>query len=185
MNSNRKGQVVAVVFFLAMLLVLMNVSAAPGSEQFNVTFTAESDLLWACVNVSIQELKNENTDFPFKTILNDTNINSSLAEVSLYEWKPMTVSVSVCNDCTVEFPNCTSVENETVCQPYNASLYSSCQYCGWRTEEQKIEDWLPRNLVDHTEDGSELRNQFEEVHIGKLETKLFRICYSYSEVPVR
>ena len=149
---------------------MAQVVGAP-TQKFDVQFTIDEDSpSHVCFVDAITNLQDSNDDFPYKAILNESSIDLSKVTVTFEEWKSYEVEV---DDYSVE------------CNPYNTPNGTLIDNCARVISGSHIETrwrWIEKNLVDHTEDGSTLRNQWEEIQIKKSETKKLRRCYYFNEV---
>lgn len=163
--------IVVLGLFVGAILVL----AIPPEVKWDISFTSEPSLSGVCFTDEITNLQDSNDDFPYKAVLNDTTIDLSKVTVDFYEEKFRDVQII---DYTTHCePYSTESANGTVVQYPNCTQFVA----GSHTEQEPF--WLERGLIDRTEDGSALRNQWEEVQIKKGETKRFRRCYNFNEIP--
>jgi len=167
---------------------LASITAAPTpANDLYVTFEEEADLDHVCFYITMKNEQDSDDSFPSKFLLNRTSIDIAKAETKLWEEQEYEYEVTHCKTCEVEVKNCT-INNETKeekCEPHNASV-TDCDECGNWSEERTGYRWEGKQLASTEKDTGkkELRNQFEEIQIKKGETKRYKLCYYFNEIPI-
>ena len=158
------------------------------SDDFNITFEfSENRLSYKCLNISIQNLKNEVVDVPIKTILNETNFDvTELSNMQFFEYiesEPFLVNDTntTCYPYNIS-ANYTDENNDTIY--YNQTI-DNCTTIVIGNHTETSWSWETKNLINEDNEGEiELTNQWEEITLLKpgneegKDTKNFRLCFN-------
>lgn len=164
----------AIPGILAFFFIVSSINVvAPPNNNFAATFEVMHQSPWGVtIRACVENLQDVNDDFAFKMLLNNTNVDLTKLTVGMQEERFVDVEVidyaEECrpymleaNETTYEIPNCTKV------------------VAGSHIEQRF--DLVERKLMIENKDGTELRNQWEEVHIKKQEIKCYRVHYRFNE----
>lgn len=146
------------------------------SDNFNITFEfSKIGIIDKCLDISVQNLKDETSDFELKTILNETNFNTNqLSNMKFSEYISEEVLFNITNKTCV-------IYNETTA---NGTVeHSNCMTGVAGNYTKEVWSWKTHALFEKDNEGkNELRNKWENQHLGKAgsskDTKYYKLCYS-------
>ena len=158
------------------LTVVWGLASHTETNNFNVTFEfSKMGIIDKCLDISIQNLKDETSDFELRTILNETNFNTNqLSNMKFSEYISEEVLFNITNTTC-------AIYNETTANGTVEHSNCTTEVVGNYTKE--IWSWKAHALFKEDSEGkNELRNKWENQHLGKAggskDTKYYRLCYS-------
>lgn len=172
------------LMIVALLLALMLIpNIAQADSKYDINFDVKPSLDHVCLYLEITNKQLFDDNFPFKTILNNTGIDVDKVTSRLWEYQYLSKYKMLCDNCTIkecweDYPNGTKAG-------CNELPITSCNLCGSHVVQINKWEWVEKTFVSGIKDitNNEIRNSFDSISITNTETKKYKLCYYFNEIP--